>query len=217
MENKIIKSFSRFILERHEYPEYVGIHTSPSTDDSPLYDLVNAYGDDIYSSNALRYFGSGYPSFVSVDADSIRIMQRVHNKPDAIVTIYRSVPDPNKDIDRQIRKLRKIIDFKNKYRFYPIKDSIIDELRDKYDDLEWDDMMVKIEEELYSMINDLNKQKQKPLKINNGDWITLTKQYAKEHGDSHLGNYKIVSKNVKAKTVFSDGNSVQEFGYWEVD
>jgi len=50
--------------------------------------------------------------------------------------------------------------------------------------------------------------------INPGDWITLTKGYAKEHGISNLnGKYEIISKKVKADEVFTDANSLQEFGY----
>lgn len=50
--------------------------------------------------------------------------------------------------------------------------------------------------------------------FNKGDWVTLTKGYAKEHGESNLGgNYEILSKKVKADEVFTDANSLQEFGY----
>jgi hypothetical protein len=34
--------------------------------------------------------------------------------------------------------------------------------------------------------------------INSGDWVTLTREYAKDHGESALkGQYKIISKKVK--------------------
>lgn len=50
--------------------------------------------------------------------------------------------------------------------------------------------------------------------INPGDWITLTKEYAKEHGESNLdGKYKIVKKEIYARDIFTDANSIQEFGY----
>jgi hypothetical protein len=50
--------------------------------------------------------------------------------------------------------------------------------------------------------------------INAGDWVTLTKGYAKEHGESNLnGEYKIVKKVVSARDLFTDANSLQEFGY----
>ena len=50
--------------------------------------------------------------------------------------------------------------------------------------------------------------------ISNGDWVTINRNYAKEHGESYLeGNYKIVSKKVKVSEVFSNGDSIHEFGY----
>lgn len=51
-------------------------------------------------------------------------------------------------------------------------------------------------------------------KINVGDWVTLDRQYAKEHGQSALNNnYKIVRKTVKARDLFTNGDSIYEFGY----
>jgi hypothetical protein len=58
--------------------------------------------------------------------------------------------------------------------------------------------------------------KDAPAKINKGDWVAITRTYAKDHGESNLGgksNYKIVSKIVNARDLFTDGNSIQEWGY----
>lgn len=53
-----------------------------------------------------------------------------------------------------------------------------------------------------------------PSVINNGDWVTTVRQYAKDHGDSALnGDYRIVSKTVPAKKLFTNGDSWLEFGY----
>ena len=50
--------------------------------------------------------------------------------------------------------------------------------------------------------------------INRGDWVTIVKGYAEDHGESALnGEYKIISKTVKAKDIFTDGNSWLEWGY----
>ena len=50
--------------------------------------------------------------------------------------------------------------------------------------------------------------------INAGDWVTLTKDYAKGHGEAVLGNdYKILSQKVKAKELWTNADSIQEFGY----
>lgn len=51
------------------------------------------------------------------------------------------------------------------------------------------------------------------LKIEIGDWITISKEYAIFHGKSHLNNeYKILEKEVLAKQIWSDGNSIFEYG-----
>jgi hypothetical protein len=55
---------------------------------------------------------------------------------------------------------------------------------------------------------------EKITKINEGDWVTLSKDYAKVHGESVLGNdYKIISEKVKAKELWTNADSIHEFGY----
>lgn len=50
--------------------------------------------------------------------------------------------------------------------------------------------------------------------INRGDWVAITKEYAKDHGDSVLrGDYKIITKKVKARDIYTNGDSIQEWGY----
>lgn len=50
--------------------------------------------------------------------------------------------------------------------------------------------------------------------INAGDWVTLSKDYAKVHGESVLdNNYKILSQKVKAKDLWTNADSIHEFGY----
>lgn len=50
--------------------------------------------------------------------------------------------------------------------------------------------------------------------INVGDWVTLSQDYAKNHGDSVLqGDYKIIKKKVKAKDLWTNADSIHEFGY----
>jgi len=82
----------------------------------------------------------------------------------------------------------------------------------------------------YEAVNKLRKVKGKPdakiwvyravpknvkeSEIRNGDWITLTRDYAMEHGKSHInGSFRIISQLVNAKHVFTDANSIQEYGY----
>ena len=60
------------------------------------------------------------------------------------------------------------------------------------------------------------KNSPKGTKINPGDWITINRKYAHDHGHSNLGgkgNYRIVSKNLRANEIYTDGNSIHEWGY----
>ena len=55
--------------------------------------------------------------------------------------------------------------------------------------------------------------------INNGDFVTLSRTYAELHGEGGYGRNgddkgKILSKKVKVKDIFHDGNDVNEFGYF---
>lgn len=130
---------------------YRGRHTAPSPDfGAPLHDLTGGgqmYPADVYSANAVRYYGTGYPK---ADAEAFRLAHRVRGNPDADVTMYRAVPN-NPEASN----------------------------------------------------------------INTGDWVTLSKEYAKTHGESALGgNYKILSKKVKAKDLYTNADSIHEFGYY---
>lgn len=50
--------------------------------------------------------------------------------------------------------------------------------------------------------------------INKGDWVTIDRQYAKEHGESALnGDYKIIKRKVTAKDLYTNGDSPYEMGY----
>ena len=51
-------------------------------------------------------------------------------------------------------------------------------------------------------------------KINVGDWVTPIKEYAVQHGESNLNNdYQILVRDVKAKEIFTSGDSWLEWGY----
>ena len=50
--------------------------------------------------------------------------------------------------------------------------------------------------------------------INPGDWITTIKSYAVQHGEGPLGgDYKILEKTVPASDLYTNGDSIFEFGY----
>jgi len=59
-------------------------------------------------------------------------------------------------------------------------------------------------------------KKEAPLKhmIRKGDWVAINKEYAKAHGESVLnGDYKIASMRVPAKHVWTNADSIHEWGY----
>jgi hypothetical protein len=52
--------------------------------------------------------------------------------------------------------------------------------------------------------------------INNGDWVTINPEYARIHGEGPLGgDYKVLQQQVKARKLFTNGDSIHEFGYDE--
>jgi hypothetical protein len=126
--------------------EYAGEHQAPMRDgNAPAFNLAgDIYPDDIYSSNAVQYYGTGNQS---MDKDTMGLLQSLRGQPDADVKIYRAVP---KGVD------------------------------------------------------DLNA----------GDWVTVNKQYAQDHGEAALGgDFDIVERKVKASEIFTNGDSIHEFGY----
>jgi hypothetical protein len=54
----------------------------------------------------------------------------------------------------------------------------------------------------------------KGTEINAGDWITVNREYAKEHGRRFEGGAKIIEKKVRADEVYTNGDSIHEAGYW---
>ena len=144
---QIIKKLLREGLLREE--DYRGRHTAPdSSGGYPMTNLEDCYGDDVYSYNCEKYFGTNQ----GFDNESCSVIRSTKDNPNAKVKIYRAVPDLNDGIN-----------------------------------------------------------------INTGDWVTINKKYAKLHGDSNLdGKYKIISKVVYAKQLYSECNSIHEWGYSEL-
>jgi hypothetical protein len=71
-------------------------HQAPDRSHAPSGDdLTNSFGSDIYSHNALRYFGEGR----DYDAKAIGIIKAMKNKPHQSITIYRAVPKEVKKIN----------------------------------------------------------------------------------------------------------------------
>ena len=49
--------------------------------------------------------------------------------------------------------------------------------------------------------------------INPGDWVTTVKEYAREHGAWTGPKFKVLSKVVKAGDLYTEGNSILEWGW----
>jgi hypothetical protein len=178
-------------IEIKESIDYRGQHQAPNKEDAPAYDLSSVYPDDIYSSNAVRYYGHWGDSR---DNQAIAVIHALHNKPNKIIKIYRAVPKSEeseavKDAKKKLQSLAKMASFTPHLR----------------DDLYFQQQI----EEYEKIIPNDDK-----IDINVGDWVTTVKSYAKDHGESALGgNYKIISKNVRAKDIYTNGDSIFEWGY----
>ena len=54
--------------------------------------------------------------------------------------------------------------------------------------------------------------KSAPDTINHGDWVTIHRPYAKDHGEAHLDDYKILHEKHPAKRLYTNGDSPYEAG-----
>ncbi len=190
-------------ITKESVDDYRGEHTAPTKEDSPMYDVTNAYGEDIYGNieKAVKYFGAHRP----YDMYSIALIQRARNKPNMPVKIYRAVP-------ATLTNREKINNYE-KQKAYIQKTGRLPQGVDNWKD----------KSEYYDYISDeIEKLKALPVeqetktKINSGDWVTINPAYAKEHGKSNLNNkYKVLTKTVSAKNLFTDGNDIHEWGYVE--
>ena len=88
--------------------------------------------------------------------------------------------------------------------------STVRRVKDKPDDMVW------IHRAVPKSVHKEALKTDSPLRhmIRKGDWVTPSKEYAREHGQDHLkGDFHIASKRVPAKHLYTDGNSIHEWGY----
>ena len=190
-----MKSFKKFLKE------YRGEHQAPMKEDgSPLYDLTlnGIYPEDVYSKDGFRYYGVDDTQ----DREAYSILLSAKGKPDKRVKIYRAVPL----IETNAEKISALEDAKKTFLRrgnVPSKFSEISE-KDFYD---WAcDEIERLE--------GAPESEQPQIKINEGDWVTIVRQYAVDHGKRTLnGKYKILSKTVKASELFTNGDSWLEWGW----
>jgi hypothetical protein len=183
---------------------YRGSHTAPSRDfGAPLHDLTGGgqmYPADVYSSKAAQFYGGNLP----YDQKAFSIAQQYKDKPNALVTIYRAVP---KDISNS----EKLATLEKQMAAYMKRGTLPKDADNYSSGSKWYDAAYEKREQLRKMPDEPSNEVNK---INAGDWVTLTREYAKDHGESALnGEYKIISQKVKAKDVFTNADSIHEFGY----
>lgn len=215
--------------------DYKGQHGAPEIEVSaPLHNLTlnGVYPDDIYGNEARRMYDTGFQS----DEEAFQIIASSKGRPRRPVLIYRAVPDENRSLDKAISDINKLLSYKSKFNFFPMGNKKIYQLEAKYErdkpnrwpmEKELDEWMSHnpnktawdwIEEMVVNdLINErtlLQSQLKPKMKINSGDWVAITKAYAVEHGYASLnGVFKILQKTVPANTLYTNGDSIQEWAY----
>lgn len=179
---------------------YRGLHQAP-TEGAPAHDLTGSgkvYPDDVYGPNGILYYGH-YGQNNPMDSQTFGLLHQVKGRPNAPVTIYRAVPyEPT--VDEQIAKLEK-----QKAQYMARGTTPPDWAGKGF----YDHVTGELER-----LKSLPRAQPEKLTINPGDWVTVNRAYAKEHGESALqGSYKIISKKVRAKDIFTNGDSIHEWGY----
>lgn len=184
--------------------DYGGLHRPPDpSHGAPLHNLtVNGkYPEDVYSQQAIRYYGQHDPA----DGDAYRVIQEARGNPRMMVTVYRAVPYQlsSKELVKRYEKQKAYI---LKYGKVPPGVETSKDRSDYYDWLSDEiDRLKAIKEDPGSQVDSINR----------GDWVTISRRYAKEHGEGNLrGEYKILSAKVRAGDLFTEGDSWLEWGYY---
>lgn len=197
-EDNLKKTIKKHLRELFDYR---GEHTAPGpdSDDSPMHNVEDKFGDDIYGPQAVRMFGY----HETYDQYSIFLIQNAHNKPNMKVKIYRAVP-------KVITNQEKIDDYQKRMKYILKTGKLpndVDNWPNTSEYYEW------LDDEIKNL--EANPTDEEKVKINPGDWVTINFQYAKEHGQAHLGNkFRILSKTVTAKDLYTNGDDVNEWGYF---
>lgn len=180
--------------------DYRGMHKAPGREGAaPAHDLTQIYPDDVYGPMGMRYYGTGDRK---MDSESYEVLSKVRGRPNAKVTIYRAVPY-EKTNAQKAAQLRTQMDWYMRRRLLPAGVELQDEV-------EWYEK-TKAEIERLETAEPSGGER---YPINPGDWVTLSRAYAKQHGETTLGGkYRIEKKTVRASEIFTNGDSWNEFGY----
>lgn len=189
--------FNRNVLATEEY---FGEHEAPDkSSGAPMHNLTGTYPEDLYSGYGVQMYGDGDAGA----GEAWGIISSVRNHPNRSVKIYRAVPKILSPEDQlfELLEMKRQFFRRNKIpaKMPPnvLRSSFFDTL----------DAEIKRLQSLPPV------QTVRP-KIQHGNWVTIVRGYAVEHGQSNLNNsYRILSKTVPARTLYTDGNSLQEWGY----
>ena len=198
-----MQTFKQFCNESEDYRI---AHEAPTRENGvPIYDLSGIYPEDFYSPMGAQYYGH-YGQRHPLDVQTVSIIQGLRNRPNAKVKIYRAVPNKPTN-EEQIGKYEAQKRYIMKYGEKP---PLIDR---KYKDLTRSNYYDYISDEI-ERLKKTPEPVQHKYTINKGDWITINRNYAKEHGLTLTGgNYQILTKTVDAKDLYTNGDSIHEFGY----
>jgi hypothetical protein len=189
--------------------DYRGQHQAPGREDgAPAHDLTGnaVYPDDIYSANGLRYYGTGS----ELDGEAYSTLSSLHGRPRREVTIYRAVPHDETEVEELSRLLKELAAYQRR-RILP---KGIGGKTGFDGESEWYDQAATRRDELLAKEESGTLKKGNRLSINRGDWVTISRAYAKDHGESALnGKYKLISKTVLARDIYTAGDSFLEWGY----
>lgn len=180
--------------------EYKGYHQAPDAENgAPLYDLQNIYPDDIYSLDGARIYGTGD----AYDERAIMILRQARGRPNYPVKVYRAIP-------KVITKQQHIQDLTDQKKYILRYGKVPPRINTHMDTSEY-------YEYLSDEIEKITKSDNLPdkVQINPGDWVTISREYAVLHGKSSLkGIYRVLTKTVRAKDLYTEGNSLHEWGYF---
>lgn len=193
----------RFLL--NEGNDYSGAHQAPGKDGAPMWNVAgDVYPDDIYTlplGTAARYYGSSEPGDIGLMA----LVRSVHNRPKARVRIFRAVPK-TKTLEEKIQEIE------DEKRYILKKGKLPKSAQTGLSPSEYYNRISRTLEHLKAQ--EKTEEPAQINKINPGDWVTPWRPYAVQHGRSSLrGEYRILSKTVPASELYTDGNSLYEFGW----
>lgn len=183
--------------------DYRGQHQAPDkSDGAPLHDVTlnGIYPADFYGPEGLRYYAHD-----QISMQAMSLVQRMRNHPRWGVTIYRAIPKVLTDQDRiiELQKQKAYI-----LRTGKIPRNVNTSLnKSQYFDKIWEELQ-RLEATAQPTVQ------QSRITINPGDWVTIVRGYAVEHGQGNInGQYRIIQKTVPARCLYTDGNSISEWGY----